>query len=453
MNCAQVKEQLVDYLYGELSGPARSAFVEHLHGCPGCKAEVAGHEQTLGRTRAALAGPLWQEPPTRVRLAVMEAAKTQARSLRRAEGENRPGFFARLLRTPWLLPACGAASVATVVFLVRVLKNPELVPGRVPSTLLEESVPAAKPHAPAPAAAAPEAPEPAAARLADRATQALRPREEARARRQAKGAPGKHVAPKPAARMKRELPDEFPRGAATASGKKAGGFAEPPPWWEPERKADRSIDDLTGAVKDERPASPPAPATATPQRSRPAPVRDEESALGRPPAVAEPMAEKKAAEAAPRPERPLPSIAAPQPAAASPAAAPPPPAPAAPAAAHTAPPKSRRADPDVTEGEAAATWEPTDKELAKAKAPADGKGAGPALEESVRKADRLYANHDWTAAVAAYRDLLKRFPGHRDAARWRERMNQSLVAAQKSRSPSEAKAGKAAKAKSADALP
>lgn len=165
MNCAQVKEQLVDYLYGELSASARSAFVEHLRGCPGCQAEVAGHERALGHARGAITGPLLQEPPARVRLAVMEAARTQARALRQAERADRPGFFARLLRTPWVLPAFGAVSVATVVFLVRVLKDPEVVPGQRPTAVFEERVPpAAEPVVP-PEQAQP--PEPAAAAPAE----------------------------------------------------------------------------------------------------------------------------------------------------------------------------------------------------------------------------------------------------------------------------------------------
>ena len=33
MNCAQIKEQLVDYLYEELPPKARESFTEHLQGC------------------------------------------------------------------------------------------------------------------------------------------------------------------------------------------------------------------------------------------------------------------------------------------------------------------------------------------------------------------------------------------------------------------------------------
>ena len=89
MNCAQVKEQLVDFLYDELSPSLRTAFTEHLRGCPGCQAEVATHEKALGQARAALGGPLLQEAPARVRAAVLAAA--QAAAAKRAaqpEGER-----------------------------------------------------------------------------------------------------------------------------------------------------------------------------------------------------------------------------------------------------------------------------------------------------------------------------------------------------------------------------
>lgn len=57
-----------------------------------------------------------------------------------------------------------------------------------------------------------------------------------------------------------------------------------------------------------------------------------------------------------------------------------------------------------------------------------GDKPGSSLDESIRKAERLYASQDWNAAAAAYRDLLNRFPGTKDAPRWRDRLNESLVA-------------------------
>ena len=76
--------------------------------------------------------------------------------------------------------------------------------------------------------------------------------------------------------------------------------------------------------------------------------------------------------------------------------------------------------------------------------------SGPSLDEGVRKAERLYAGQDWIAAAAAYRDLLDRFPTYKDAPKWRDRMNQSLVAEEESRKVKTPKATKAAKAKTVD---
>jgi hypothetical protein len=163
--------------------------------------------------------------------------------------------------------------------------------------------------------------------------------------------------------------------------------------------------------------------------------------------MGKPIAGKKEAEAELRQASSPAKIAAPPPEAA-PAAAPPPPV-AAPAPVYATPPKARRGDLNRVESEDSAAWE-ADKELAKAKAPAGGKD-GPSVEESVRKADRLYASQDWAAAAAAYRDLLNRFPGHKDAAKWRERVSQSLIAQEQARKADDAKAAKA-KAKSSDAL-
>ena len=52
------------------------------------------------------------------------------------------------------------------------------------------------------------------------------------------------------------------------------------------------------------------------------------------------------------------------------------------------------------------------------------------LDDSVRKADRLFVSQDWKAAADAYRDLLRRFPSHKDVPKWWDRMNASTVAYQ-----------------------
>ena len=47
---------------------------------------------------------------------------------------------------------------------------------------------------------------------------------------------------------------------------------------------------------------------------------------------------------------------------------------------------------------------------------------------------------------------MRRYPSHKDAAKWRERLSQSLVAVEEARKAGNAQPGKAAKAKSNDVL-
>ena len=92
------------------------------------------------------------------------------------------------------------------------------------------------------------------------------------------------------------------------------------------------------------------------------------------------------------------------------------------AAKNSAPAVSKEAEANADEAPAANLEnQSADKKSAKGQ-------PGPSLEESVRKADRLFADENWNAAAEAYRDLLRRFPGHKDATKWRARMEQSLVA-------------------------
>ena len=81
--------------------------------------------------------------------------------------------------------------------------------------------------------------------------------------------------------------------------------------------------------------------------------------------------------------------------------------------------KSLRVDAEEAEGSAKADYDVAKDKKVK---------SGPSLDEGVRKAERLYASQDWSAAAAAYRDLLNRFPSYKDAPKWRDRMNESTAA-------------------------
>jgi len=59
MNCDQVRDILIDYVYGELSGPDRQAVEEHLKACEPCRAELADlrlARSAVGRLGAPGAG-------------------------------------------------------------------------------------------------------------------------------------------------------------------------------------------------------------------------------------------------------------------------------------------------------------------------------------------------------------------------------------------------------------
>jgi hypothetical protein len=75
--------------------------------------------------------------------------------------------------------------------------------------------------------------------------------------------------------------------------------------------------------------------------------------------------------------------------------------------------------------------------------PAGGKAPDPL----VQRADQLFAQGQWGAAAATYRQLIDRDPRNADAARWRQR----LVVAE--RQIAAAEAAKAAKAAPASAAP
>ena len=58
----------------------------------------------------------------------------------------------------------------------------------------------------------------------------------------------------------------------------------------------------------------------------------------------------------------------------------------------------------------------------------DKQGGAPSQEALARRADQLYAAHRWSAAIAAYRELLRRYPDADLEPRWRARLAQAQVA-------------------------
>jgi anti-sigma factor RsiW len=422
MNCAQVQEQLIDFLYGELPAHARGAFTEHVQGCPACKAEVASYQATLGSARAALGGPLLEEAPARVHLAVLAAAQAAAKQATPAKApspRNEPGFFARLWRTPWLLPAFGAASIATVVLLVRVIKNPEVLPGQRPHSIDERSLasPVLVPP-PEPALAAKPAPA-----FEANANMNL---EEGRGKATAGGAHRRVGGKAAMVRAQASGPGGGDSAKATEGlgglrlDKGSAGaprqFAEPPPPRPAAKKSSKDLDALLGDFKEPLPAQKALQNTPAADLAKPT----TRSAAGATvsPAGAAASAPAYAPAAAPAPQRmrdyPAGSTAS--------------------APAPAAPPTLRRKEMKHAEEEAEGAAKADDElayDLAQDKKAKSGEKSGPSLDDSLRKAERLYASQDWNAAAAAYRDLLNRFPGHKDAPRWRDRMNEANAAYQR----------------------
>jgi hypothetical protein len=122
MTCNEIRDQMIDYLYGELPAEGRRDFEAHLPGCADCAREVKSMQATLARTRTALRAAD-EAPPPRVRAAVLAAAGRAAAMTAAKSPEKRP--LLEWLRRPWFLPAFAAASIMAVFVLGRqVLTRP-----------------------------------------------------------------------------------------------------------------------------------------------------------------------------------------------------------------------------------------------------------------------------------------------------------------------------------------
>ncbi|HEX7506608.1 MAG TPA: zf-HC2 domain-containing protein [Polyangia bacterium] len=451
MNCAQVKERLIDHLYDELAPEARASLTEHLNGCPACKAEIASYQHTLDSARVALGGPLLEEPPARVHLAAIQAAQASAKqaAAKKVTGpRDELGFLARLWRAPWFLPAFGAASVATVVFLVRVLKNPEVLPGQRPNAIEERSLGTPDP-VPPPEPEPTMAAQPAATPAATAEVNANSDLDEAKQassagkadRRGSKGGMARAQAWGRGRGDKRKASEEVQglgglrlnEGLDKGLGKGQSGagtpmqFAEPPPP-RPAAKSSKTLDNLSDFSHEEESSqrrAQPQVAPASGKAERASKDADRLEVLAEkvaPPAKKAPQ-NQPAAEMAKTTNRAATHSGASPAGAAAPATAyAPAPAPSAPSAVMRK--KSLRVDDEEAEGSAKSDYDAK----AKDKKTKSGDKAGPSLDESVRKAERLYASQDWNSAAAAYRDLLNRFPTYKDAPKWRDRMNESNAA-------------------------
>ena len=459
MKCGEVSTLLVDFLYEEMPAEQRREFLAHVEGCASCSAEVKAMFSTLGHARAALRGPLAEEPPPRVRARVLEAAQAAlAPNSARPQASRVPepeGFFARLWKTPWLVPALGAVGVATAVFLVKVIKNPQVLPEQKPAVTEALTQPVAEPrswpqvsgHAerePEPRAA-PPAPGPAEHGLATRATRPTAGIErdshaEPRLAKEAVSGKLRTVPPArdrlatsrrnlsddPLAGVLRETLEQAPAGLATAS--KGGRKAAPGSDELADAKTRRASASAMRADKDESSLDEPL-RTSPPARK--APVAEGVGSLGR-------WAQPPPPRAAEAPAAPAPVVSAPAPPAAKPA-----------------PVEKANAVADLEDrvGSSVAREPVRSPAPVKAQAPARVAPASPAaqteapaskkqatekkeaisFEERVRKAEKLFAEKKWAEAAAAFRALLAQAPSNPAAKTWRERVAAAELAQEQGR--------------------
>ena len=470
MKCSDVSSLVVDFLYQEMPAAERREFLAHVDGCTACSAEVKAMSSTLGHARAALRGPLSEDPPARIRARVLEAAQTAAAAqsadrlkARVSAAPRTEGFFARLWKTPWLVPALGAAGVATAVFLVKVIKNPQVFPEQKPAVTEALTQPAPEPQELKQAQRRPER-EPTAAPTAPAPAE--------------QGLAG--LARKPSAKSGEALDAELRHAKKTTS----GGLRAAPPALDSRFPSRRSLSNspLEGISGETRPRPPVGEATASKGGAKPtAPSQGPAEAIAQrtpapamhankdearlddllrplPPTGKAPVAEGAGSSdrwAQPPPPRApeAPVVAAPSPVASS----------AAPAARRPARAEETKAMADMEDQAAspAAEEPPRSAPPAKMQAPVRAAPAGPAaqaeapadkkkatekketisFEERVRKAEKLFAEKKWAEAAAAFRALLAQAPSNPAAKTWRERLAAADLAQEQARA---AKAKKAA---------
>lgn len=387
--CEDVTDRLMELLYDELPAAERAPLEAHIAGCARCQAEVASFQKTRAAARSVLAAP----PPAGARQRLIAAAMANS-AAKTATTPPAPvsaladgGGFWAWLRQRWALPTLATMGVMAVFLLAsRLFLNPEKTYRRGQ----EIAAPAAEAPAPAP----PRPPE-AAREPGQAAAPATNAAPVARRRVAAPVRPGK-ATPRQIEALK-DKRDALEGQLKFKSGDEAhfdeqhaappAGAAKPeaPPIADllGGQPVDNSLSGVEGigsrapirgggGLANQRGAS---AGTAAPrvQKAQPFPA-----------AGANEGAREEESRAAPRPS--MRKMAADQPAPAAPAA---PPAPSAPAA---------------------------------QSAPAEKKAASGGQETLPQRADRLFREHRWPEAAAAYEQLLRQFPQSPAVTEWRQRL-------------------------------
>ncbi|HVZ70856.1 MAG TPA: zf-HC2 domain-containing protein [Polyangia bacterium] len=425
-----VSLRLIDLVYDEAPADERAALEAHVAGCARCQAELAA----LGGTRALVRGALVAEPaPKRVHAKLLEAATEAVAPVAAAAAARAPMAAApapraapepasstaswwQRMRAGWTLPTFATVGAFAILLLAsKVL----LDPARTYERGRQAAAPAAPAAAPAVMPAREEAKheerrrdEPAdlKADLQDRRTQEEQrqaimktlERAERAGGLTGSGALGNTPMPdlsKPNDEHWRGvggggvvpgLGGIGAHGKAHAKGGSAGGagiFAKPPVDWRPD------------GFKAGAPTPPPAPLNSVSSAgmgSAPAvaPRRfaddDLEGAAAAPSAPAKP----RKAEAAPEAEEPTAQ-------------------------------RLREAPTEQAEKKKAAPPAAKDSASAGLAGVDEARDGGPSQALLVKRAEQLFAARRWSEAIAAYRELLRRFPDADVAPKWKTRVADS----------------------------
>lgn len=387
------REQLVDYLYGQLEGDELRAFEAFVAESEEARRELSTLSDTLYVARKGLTQLADEPAPTHVSAAVLAFA---AQHVERPQAARKPAATPRAeggpwawLRAPWLVPTLGVAAAVSIVVLYKRVESPDMTRHREPAATSEPATPAAPPEAPGPMLG--EAPVPAAGQSGSASDQARE------AEDKLSGALAEETAPQ------KRAPAPVRRSGASVRATPPSDwdeYAAPPPSWDRERAreqkpgADRSDESGAGpealgvGVTSEKGGgrarrSQPRSSQREGEARAEGTTRAVESSVQRAPAATAPTLRA----TAPRP----------QPAAKAEGSA----AAAAPAAA------------------------PSDDEGA---SNASDRGASRAPDEQVKRAQALLEQRRWSEAAVAYRELLLRYPRDARVPDFRKRLTQASQA-------------------------
>ncbi len=478
----ETNARLLDLVYGEAAPSERVALEAHVAGCARCQAEVAALGGTRAVVRAALVD---QAAPKGVHARLMQAATEAVTPVPRAAAAaavvapaprprvaaptETPSFWGKL-RRGWTLPTFATVGAFAVLLLAsKVFLSPRSTYERGQQGLIPaEPAPAASvrdvENAPV-AAPSPEDKAAPEARADEPAREALR-RQVGLAREHAVAASlGKSMRHEHGADGVSDVFDGLSgkeafgggetrgphggtvpglgtlrgvsasgggRGVGSVSGNVVGGAASKAPAPKPSSRSAAAADDFAappagwakGGASAAEPASPAPPPAAAPVAARKNVVDDLDRAA---PTAKTDRREREASldEGAAAPSRVK----------------------AEKASALDAPPaeKKKAAAPTASKAVTAASSAPAAQAPAKdvlAKSASDTKesDAASAQETLARRAEQLFVQRRWDESVAAYRELIRRFPTAEPAAKWRTRL------AQAERESAQVTASRAAKA-------